>query len=86
MNTNIENEIQTAVKAGDPFALDGLTEKLCADEYRRRLGTMPRALMLELDRRFYENPSDANKDWLLGEVVENIEANTDWTRSRDFSR
>jgi hypothetical protein len=30
--------------------------------------------MQELYRRFYKEPTDANKDWLLGEIVKRIEA------------
>lgn len=87
IDSKTEKQLRAAVKPGDPFALEDLNEKLCghdaghaafseivADEYRRRLKAMPREQMLELYRRFYEHPSDANKDWLLGEIVESIEA------------
>ncbi len=87
MNANIESQIRASVSPGNPFTLDGLTEKFCAadadrvafseivaDEYRRRLAAMPLKQMLELYERCYKNPSDANKDWLLGEIAESIEA------------
>jgi hypothetical protein len=83
----LEAKIRAAVKLGDPWALDGLREEVCsnddehaafseivADEYRRRLTAMPRERMLELYRRFYEEAGDPDKDWLLGEIVESIEA------------
>jgi hypothetical protein len=86
-DSEVEKRIRAAVKPGDPCALDELLEKLgldddgrtivseiVGDEYRRRLRAMPREQMLELYRRFYEDVSDANKDWLLGEIVESIEA------------
>jgi hypothetical protein len=83
-----EKRIRRAVKPGDPWALDKLMEEICgedsnlrrefgeivADEYRRRLSAMLRQEMRELYSRCYEQPSDANKDWLLGEIVESIEA------------
>ena len=83
-----EKRIRGAVKPGDPWALDELTEEVCgddgelrrefseivADEYRRRLADMPRGEMRKLYRRCYKEQTDANKDWLLGEVVERIEA------------
>ncbi|HUI06141.1 MAG TPA: hypothetical protein VL486_03975 [Verrucomicrobiae bacterium] len=87
MNAKTENRIRAAVILGNPWALDELRGEICsndqeaeafaeivADEYRRRLRAMPREEMLELYREFYENASDANKDWLLGEIVESIEA------------
>ena len=87
MDAKREKRVRAAVKPGDPFALDDLMTQLCADaadratfsgivadEYRRRLKAMPRVEMLELYRRFYEDATDANKDWLLGELLESIEA------------
>ena len=35
---------------------------------------LPRREMRELYRRCYKELTDANKDWLLGEIVESIEA------------
>jgi hypothetical protein len=83
-----QKRIRNAVKPGDPWALDELTEEICgddrelhrefskvvADEYQRRLSAMPRQQMRELYRRCYKEQTDANKDWLLGEIVEGIEA------------
>ena len=88
LNPETEKQIRRAVKLGDPWALDELTEEICGDdsmlrsecgaivvdEYRRRLSAMPRQEMRELYRRCYEELTDANKDWLLGEIVESIEA------------
>jgi hypothetical protein len=85
-----EKKIRQAVKPGNPWALDDLTEEICgddgelrrefseivADEYRRVLSAMPRSKMQELYRQCYTVESDANKDWLLGEIVESIEAQT----------
>jgi hypothetical protein len=75
------------VKLGNPWALDAVMIELCADnaeraaiselvvdEYRRQLVAMPRDKMLAFYSLFYEDPSDADKDWLLGEIVESIEA------------
>jgi hypothetical protein len=87
-NSETENQIRRTAKPGDPWALDELTAEICgddtklrgefseivADEYRCRLSAMPRQEMHELYRRCYKQPSDANKDWLLGEIVESIEA------------
>jgi hypothetical protein len=86
-DSEVEKRIRAAVKPGDPCAVNELLEELSlddddrtnvaeivADEYRRRLKAMPREQMLELYRLFYEDANDANKDWLLGEVVEGIEA------------
>jgi hypothetical protein len=87
-NPETEKRICRAVKLGDPWALDELTEGICgderelrrefseivADEYRHRLSAMPRQEMRELYRRCYKEQTDANKDWLLGEIVEEIEA------------
>lgn len=87
-NSKIEKRIREAVKLGEPYALDELTEEICGDdgesrrefsevvtdEYRRHLSAMPREKMRELYRRCYMEESDANKDWLLGEIVEGIEA------------
>lgn len=83
----IERRILTATDLGNPFALDDFLAAACnddvdrsalteivADEYRRRLAAMPRKQMLELYRQFYEDANDANKDWLLGETVESIDA------------
>ena len=83
-------KIRQAVKLGDPWALDDITEEICgddgelrreigqivADEYRIRLMSMPREEMRELYRRYYKDESDSNKDWLLGEIVESIEVTT----------
>jgi hypothetical protein len=83
-----EKRIRRAVKPGEPWVLDELTEEICgddrelrrefseivADEYRHQLSAMPRQEMRELYRRCYKEQTDANKDWLLGEIVESIEA------------
>ncbi len=88
LDPEIEKRIRRAVKPGDPWALNEITEEICcddsklrrefseivADEYRRRLSAMPRREMRELYRRCYKELTDANKDWLLGEIVESIEA------------
>jgi hypothetical protein len=88
LDPQTEKRIRHAVKPGDPWALDKLMEEICgedsnlhrefseivADVYRRSLSAMTRQEMRELYRRCYEQPSDANKDWLLGEIVESIEA------------
>ncbi len=84
---DIQNAIRDAVKPGDAWALDELRKEVCtsdqerealseivAEEYRRRLDAMQREEMLEVYRRHYQNATDANKDWLLGEIVESIEA------------
>lgn len=82
-----ERRICRAVKPGDLWALDELREKICGDdpelrrefseivagEYRRRLSAMSRGEMRTLYRRCYKEQTDANKDWLLGEIVESIE-------------
>ena len=84
----IEMSIRRAVKPGNFWALDELIAEICEkdpslrgqcsviviDEYHRRLSMMPRQEMRELYRRCYKEESDANKDWLLGEIVESIEA------------
>jgi uncharacterized protein CbrC (UPF0167 family) len=89
-DSKIEKRIREVVKPGEPYALDELTKEVCGDdgelrrefsevvtdEYRRRLSAMPREEMRELYRRCYEEESDANKDWLLGEIIEGIEAQT----------
>ena len=88
LNPETEQRIRRAVKPGDPWALDELMEEICGDdpmlrgecsaivvdEYRRRLSTMPRQEMRELYPRCYKELTDANRDWLLGEIVESIEA------------
>jgi hypothetical protein len=88
IDSQTEKRIRQAVKPGDPWALDALMEEICgddrilrgecsvivADEYRCRLSAMSRQEMQELYRRCYEELTDANKDWLLGEIVESIEA------------
>ena len=88
LDSETEKRIRRAVKLGDPWALDELTEEICggnseqrrefseiaADEYRRRLSAMSRQKMRELYRRCYKEQTDANRDWLLGEIVEAIEA------------
>jgi len=88
LDPETEKRIRRAVKPGDPWALDELTEEICgndsklrrefseivADEYRRRLSAMPRQEMRDLYRRCYKKQTDANKDWLFGEIVESIEA------------
>jgi hypothetical protein len=80
----IEKEIKSAVEIGNPWALDEVIEEVCGDhrdlantvmeivvdEYKRRLREMCQGEMLELYQRFYLDQSDANKDWLLGELVE----------------
>ncbi len=87
LDPEAKKRIRRAVKPGDPWALDELTEEICggdreqrrefseivADEYRRRLSAMPRQEMRELYRNCYKEQTDANKDWLLGEIVESIE-------------
>ena len=88
IDSETEKQIRSAVKPGDPWGLDELTEEICgddpdlrrefseivADEYRCRLSAMPRHEMRELYHRRYKNQTDANKDWLLGEIVETIAA------------
>jgi hypothetical protein len=87
VDAGIEHRIRTAIKLGEPYALDELTDTICADdvdrallseivadEYRRRLQVLPREHMLELYRECYQDASDANRDWLLGEIVESVEA------------
>lgn len=87
MDANTGKQIRAAVNPGNPFGLDELKDQLCpddkereafseivTDEYHRRLAAMPHEQMLEFYRQFYKNTSDANKDWLLGEIVESIEA------------
>jgi len=89
LDPKIEKRIRQTVKPGDPWASDEMMEEICgddrilrsefseivADEYRRRrLSAMPRQEMQELYRRCYKELTDANKDWLLGEIVESIEA------------
>jgi hypothetical protein len=87
IDPGMENRIRASVKPGNPWVLDGLRETFCsndhehaafsdivADEYRRRLAAMPREKMLEFYRHLYEEAGDADKDWLLGEIVESIEA------------
>ena len=87
-DSGTEERIRTTVKPGDPWVLDELTEEICgdnrelrgqfseivADEYHRRLSNMPREKMRELYRCCYKGQTDANKDWLLGEIAEGIEA------------
>ena len=87
-DSEIEKRIRSTTKPGDPWALDELMDKICgddrnmrrkfseivADEYRRRMSAMPREEMRELYRRCYKEQTDANKDWLLGEIIESIEA------------
>jgi hypothetical protein len=74
-NPEIEKRIRSAVKPGDPWTLDEMTDKICGDdreqrrefgeivvdEYRRRFSAMPRQEMRELYRRCYKDESDANK-------------------------
>ena len=43
-------------------------------KYRRRLSSMSRQEMKDVYRRCYEDLTDANKDWLLGQIVESIQA------------
>ena len=88
LDSEIEKRVRRAVKPGDPWALDELTEEICgdngelrrefseivADEYQRRLSVIPCEEMRALYRRCYKEQTDANKDWLLGEIVESIEA------------
>jgi hypothetical protein len=87
IDPKVEKRIREAVKLGEPYALDELMDEICgedptlrreygeivADEYRRRLSTMSRHEMRGLYRRYFKEESDANKDWLLGEIVEGIE-------------
>lgn len=88
LDSETKKRIRSAVKPGDPCELHELTEKIyrddsrlrgefseiVADEYRRRLSAMPHQEMRELYHLCYKQPTDANKDWLLGEIVESIEA------------
>jgi hypothetical protein len=88
LDPKTEKQIREAVKVGEPYASDELMAEICgddpilrrecgeivADEYRLRLSAMSRQEMQELYRRCYKEESDANKDWLLGEIVESIEA------------
>jgi hypothetical protein len=83
---NFEQQIRDAVEIGNPWALDELIEEVCgqsnelrgvvmqivADEYRQRLRNMPRNELLRLYKEFYAEQEDSNRDWLLGEVVEEI--------------
>lgn len=45
---------------------------IVADEYRERLRKMPRDAALRLYEECYTKKDDANKAWLLGEIVEEI--------------
>lgn len=81
-----ECEIRRAVDIGNPRALNDLIEEMCdnrsdligavgeivASEYKRRLNQMSRDRMLKLYKEFYIEQRDANKDWLLAEVVDEI--------------
>jgi hypothetical protein len=83
---NFEQQIRDAVEIGNPWALDELIEEVCgqsnqlrgvvmqivADEYRQRLRNMRRDEVLRLYEQFYAEQEDSNRDWLLGEVVEEI--------------
>ena len=86
LDSATERRIRDAVEPGDPWAVDELTEEICgedpklhggvteivADEYRRRLSARPRQAARERERRCYKEPNDADKDWLLGEIVESV--------------
>ncbi len=86
MSLDFEAEIRRTVEIGNPWALDDLIEETCgvdaelagvvravvADEYIRRLAIMSPKEMNELYEEYYLEPTDANKDWLLGEIVESI--------------
>jgi hypothetical protein len=67
------DELTEEICGGDR-TLRGKCSEIVADEYRSRLSAMPRQEMQELYRRCYEEQTDASKDWLLGEIVESIEA------------
>ena len=81
IDAQIETRIRQAIKLGDPWALDELKDEICGedrqlkeifskiigDEYQRQLVAMPRRKMLKIYRECYEEPGDADKDWLLGE-------------------
>jgi hypothetical protein len=83
---NFEQQIRDAVEIGNPWALDELIQEVCGqsnelrgvvmqivtDEYRQRLRNMPRNEILRLYKEFYAEQEDSNRDWLLGEVVEEI--------------
>lgn len=85
-NPSFEQEIRNAVEVGNPWALEELLEEMCAennelrrvvmaivaDEYRVRLRKMPRGEALRLYEECYTDKDDANKDWLLGEITEEI--------------
>jgi hypothetical protein len=83
---NFEQQIRDAVEIGNPWALDELIEEVCGqsnelrgvvmqivtDEYRQRLRNMPRNELLRLYKEFYAEQEDSNRDWLLGEMVEEM--------------
>jgi len=46
--------------------------QIVADEYRQRLRNMPRDEVLRLYEQFYAEQEESNRDWLLGEIVEEI--------------
>jgi len=82
----LEKEIKSAVEIGTPCVLDDLIEEVCGDhthlagagmeivvdEHHRWLKGASRQAMLESYRKSYVEQTGANKDWLLGEVVEEI--------------
>jgi len=84
---NFEQQIRDAVEIGNPWALDELIEEVCgqnnelrgvvmdivADEYRLQCRKMSHDQVLQLYQDYYVEQDDANKDWLLGEIVEEID-------------
>ncbi len=82
----LEKEIRGSIEIGNPWAVDDLIEEYCgdhgdlkmivmqivADEYRKRLRKMSREELLRRYQQCFEEQDDANKDWLLGEIAEEI--------------
>lgn len=85
-NLNFEREIRDTVEIGNPWAIDEIFEDICgehkdlknvlmeliADEYSKRLSEMTIEKIEMLYREFFLYQTDANKDWLLGEIVEKL--------------
>jgi hypothetical protein len=83
---HFEDEIRRAVEIGNPWALDDILEDVCgqhgdlkaavmeivAEEYRKRLTMISRDELSKLYQECYVAQDDANKDWLLGEIVEEM--------------
>jgi hypothetical protein len=100
LHLNFERDIREAVEIGNPWAFDGLIEETCstdaeligivsqivAEEYRTRLSGMTPDEMDVLYREFYLEASDANKDWLLGEVIEEIEFTQEVARIQEGTK